>query len=56
MGHQRVGCGWPSDHSECDKTVQPWVGQSRGHIVQVGRHRCGTTSQASQGSMGMSVS
>ena len=30
-------------------------GKHQGHIMQVGRHRCGTTSWASQGSMGMSV-
>ena len=36
-GHQRVGCGQPSKRGECDKTVQPWVGQHRGRIMQVGR-------------------
>ena len=55
-GHQRVGCGWPSEHSECDKTVQLWVGQCWGHVMQVGCCRCGTASWVSQGGMGTSVS
>ena len=38
---QRAGCGWPSEHGECDKTMQLWVGQRRGHIMQVGCHRSG---------------
>ena len=48
-GHQRVGCGRQSEHGECDKTMQLWVGQHRGHVMQVGRRRCGTASRASQG-------
>ena len=49
VGHQRAGCGWPPEHSECDKTMQPWVGQHWGHVMQVGRRKCGIASQASQG-------
>ena len=40
MGHQRVGCGQPSEHGECNKTMQPWVGQRQGRVMQVGHHRC----------------
>ena len=48
--------GQLSECSECDKTMQLWVGQCQGRVVQVGCCRCGTASWVSQGGMGTSVS